>query len=135
MLTSGPRRGLPGEVEEHLQAQLGVAGLREVPRHQGRVPRGLPGRGQPVALDAPPGRHGVERPPLARGEEAGAARGARDRAARAGRARDGPDSFTLNHRCYWHLDQQNNLWLSAEDGCEGVLATSPQRRQPFFGLF
>ena len=38
-------------------------------------------------------------------------------------------------RCYLHLDGQDRMWLSAEDGCEGVLATSPQRRRPFFGLF
>ena len=33
----------------------------------------------------------------------------------------GPQAFGLHHRFYWHLDQQNGLWLSAEDGCEGVL--------------
>merc|ERR1719491_2446617 len=30
------------------------------------------------------------------------------------------DSFGLNHRCYLHLDGQNKMWLSAEDGCEGT---------------
>ena len=33
----------------------------------------------------------------------------------------GANAFGLHHRFYWHLDQQNGLWLSAEDGCEGVL--------------
>ena len=33
----------------------------------------------------------------------------------------GPTSFGLHHRFYWHLDQNNGLWSSAEDGCEGVL--------------
>ena len=33
----------------------------------------------------------------------------------------GPSAFGLHHRFYWHLDRNNGLWLSAEDGCEGVL--------------
>jgi len=33
----------------------------------------------------------------------------------------GPSAFGLHHRFYWHLDNQNGLWLSAEDGCEGVM--------------
>lgn len=32
----------------------------------------------------------------------------------------GDKAYGLNHRCYWHLDSQSKLWLSAEDGCEGV---------------
>jgi len=32
----------------------------------------------------------------------------------------GAEAFTLNHRCYFHLDGRNQLWLAAEDGCEGV---------------
>lgn len=32
----------------------------------------------------------------------------------------GQDAFTLNHRFYLHFDQGNRMWLSAEDGCEGV---------------
>lgn len=32
----------------------------------------------------------------------------------------GPSAFTLHHRFYLHLDRGNRLWLSAEDGCEGV---------------
>ena len=38
------------------------------------------------------------------------------------RSRFGPSAFTLNHRFYLHLDGQNRMWLSAEDGCEGVVA-------------
>ena len=37
------------------------------------------------------------------------------------RAKFGPKAFTLHHRFYWHLDRTNQLWLSAEDGCEGRL--------------
>jgi len=37
------------------------------------------------------------------------------------RAAFGPDAFTLNHRFYFHVDRANQLWLSAEDGCEGRL--------------
>ena len=33
----------------------------------------------------------------------------------------GSTAFGLHHRFYWHLDKNNGLWLSAEDGCEGVL--------------
>ena len=33
----------------------------------------------------------------------------------------GTSAFGLHHRFYWHLDRQNGLWLSAEDGCEGVI--------------
>lgn len=31
----------------------------------------------------------------------------------------GPEAFCLHHRFYLHLDRRNQLWLSAEDGCEG----------------
>eukprot|EP00581_Thalassiosira_minuscula_P007716 CAMPEP_0183709800 /NCGR_PEP_ID=MMETSP0737-20130205/5771_1 /TAXON_ID=385413 /ORGANISM="Thalassiosira miniscula, Strain CCMP1093" /LENGTH=260 /DNA_ID=CAMNT_0025937995 /DNA_START=161 /DNA_END=943 /DNA_ORIENTATION=+ len=34
--------------------------------------------------------------------------------------RFGKDAFGLNHRFYLHLDNQNRMWLSAEDGCEGT---------------
>lgn len=37
------------------------------------------------------------------------------------RARFGPSAFTLNHRFYFHVDAEGELWLSAEDGCEGRL--------------
>ena len=33
----------------------------------------------------------------------------------------GPQAYGLHHRFYWHLDRGNQLWLSAEDGCEGRL--------------
>jgi hypothetical protein len=33
----------------------------------------------------------------------------------------GSSAYGLHHRFYWHLDRQNGLWLSAEDGCEGVI--------------
>jgi len=33
----------------------------------------------------------------------------------------GPSAFGLHHRFYWHFDRNNGLWLSAEDGCEGVI--------------
>jgi len=32
----------------------------------------------------------------------------------------GNEAFGLNHRFYLHLDNQNRMWLSAEDGCEGT---------------
>ena len=34
----------------------------------------------------------------------------------------GNNAFGLHHRFYWHLDKQNRLWLSAEDGCEGFIS-------------
>ena len=37
------------------------------------------------------------------------------------RSKFGPTAFTLNHRFYWHLDRTNQIWLSAEDGCQGRL--------------
>ena len=38
---------------------------------------------------------------------------------RAFKSKFGNSAFTLNHRFYLHLDRKNQLWLSAEDGCEG----------------
>lgn len=38
------------------------------------------------------------------------------------RSKFGPEAYTLHHRFYWHLDGMNRFWLSAEDGCEGVVA-------------
>jgi hypothetical protein len=32
----------------------------------------------------------------------------------------GPNAFGLHHRFYWRIDKRG-LWLSAEDGCEGVI--------------
>lgn len=34
----------------------------------------------------------------------------------------GNEAFGLNHRFFLHLDNQNRMWLSAEDGCEGTPA-------------
>jgi len=31
-------------------------------------------------------------------------------------------AFALHHRFYFHLDSSDRLWLTAEDGCEGVVA-------------
>eukprot|EP00747_Dinoflagellata_sp_TGD_P167970 gnl/TRDRNA2_/TRDRNA2_193373_c0_seq1.p1 gnl/TRDRNA2_/TRDRNA2_193373_c0~~gnl/TRDRNA2_/TRDRNA2_193373_c0_seq1.p1 ORF type:complete len:330 (+),score=64.74 gnl/TRDRNA2_/TRDRNA2_193373_c0_seq1:29-1018(+) len=31
----------------------------------------------------------------------------------------GEAAFTLHHRFYLHFDHRNQMWLSAEDGCEG----------------
>lgn len=36
----------------------------------------------------------------------------------------GKEAYGLHHRCFWHLDGQNRVWLSAEDGCEGYAAPS-----------
>jgi len=33
--------------------------------------------------------------------------------------RFGSKAYSLHHRFYFHYDNQNRLWLSAEDGCEG----------------
>lgn len=35
----------------------------------------------------------------------------------------GPKAYGLHHRFYWHMGKGNQLWLSAEDGCEGVLVS------------
>ena len=46
----------------------------------------------------------------------------------------GERAYTLHHRFYLHLGHDDNLWLSAEDGCEGQVAKSPAsraRRWPF----
>ena len=57
------------------------------------------------------------------------------READAFRSKWGGQAVTLQHRFYLHLDPQNNFWLSAEDGCEGVLAATPASRPKKFGLF
>lgn len=46
--------------------------------------------------------------------------------------RFGAGAVTLQHRFYLHLDRANRMWLSAEDGCEGVVAPA---RAKVFGLF
>jgi hypothetical protein len=38
------------------------------------------------------------------------------------RERFGPNAFALHHRFYLHMDNNNRMWLSAEDGCEGTPA-------------
>merc|ERR1719323_1678233 len=35
----------------------------------------------------------------------------------------GGDAFALHHRFYLHLDGRNQIWLPAEDGCEGEPAS------------
>ncbi len=35
----------------------------------------------------------------------------------------GTEAYTLHHRFFWHTDRAQRLWLAAEDGCEGVLAS------------
>ena len=37
----------------------------------------------------------------------------------------GENTVSLQHRFYLHLDGQNKLWLSAEDGCEGTPTDAP----------
>mmetsp|Transcript_21455 Transcript_21455/g.25890 ORF Transcript_21455/g.25890 Transcript_21455/m.25890 type:complete len:244 (+) Transcript_21455:90-821(+) len=36
------------------------------------------------------------------------------------RGQFGMDSYALHHRFYLHFDKSNQMWLSAEDGCEGT---------------
>jgi len=40
----------------------------------------------------------------------------------------GQEAFGLHHRFYLHFDSSNRMWLSAEDGCEGVPAAPAKRR-------
>ena len=35
------------------------------------------------------------------------------------REKFGSNAYGLHHRFYFHLDEENKFWLSAEDGCEG----------------
>ena len=39
------------------------------------------------------------------------------------RAKFGPAAYTLHHRFFLHLDGRQQLWLAAEDGCEGCPAS------------
>ena len=48
------------------------------------------------------------------------------------RSKFGADAFGLHHRFYLHYDNDNRLWLSAEDGCEGTPSQQPQKRGWFF---
>jgi hypothetical protein len=44
------------------------------------------------------------------------------------RKRFGAKAFGLNHRFYFHFDDQGGFWLSAEDGCEGRAADASPKR-------
>jgi hypothetical protein len=35
------------------------------------------------------------------------------------RKKFGDSAYTLSHRFYLHSDRSGNMWLAAEDGCEG----------------
>jgi len=39
----------------------------------------------------------------------------------------GKDAFGLHHRFYLHFDRGNQMWLSAEDGCEGTPAAPAKK--------
>ena len=47
------------------------------------------------------------------------------------RERFGPEAFTLHHRFYLHVDDTDEFWLSAEDGCEGVAQKARPRERDF----
>ena len=38
------------------------------------------------------------------------------------REKFGSEAYGLHHRFFFHLDEKNRFWLSAEDGCEGYAA-------------
>jgi len=44
------------------------------------------------------------------------------------RSKFGANAFGLHHRFYWHFDNEERLWLSAEDGCEGVASQGRARK-------
>ena len=46
----------------------------------------------------------------------------------------GPKAFGLHHRFYLHFDNANQIWLSAEDGCEGTPAMERNGIGKFFGF-
>ena len=50
------------------------------------------------------------------------------------RTKFGDKAYTLHHRFYLHLDREDQLWLSAEDGCEGHPAPAAPAKK-VFGLF
>ena len=50
------------------------------------------------------------------------------------RTKFGDKAYTLHHRFYLHLDRADQLWLSAEDGCEGHPAPAVPAKK-VFGLF
>ncbi len=46
----------------------------------------------------------------------------------------GNEAFGLNHRFFLHLDNQNKMWLSAEDGCEGTPADGTSLMKKLGGM-
>lgn len=44
----------------------------------------------------------------------------------------GNEAFGLHHRFYLHFDAARNIWLSAEDGCEGVPEPEKKGFEKFF---
>ncbi|KAL7497546.1 hypothetical protein ACHAWT_006456 [Skeletonema menzelii] len=46
----------------------------------------------------------------------------------------GNEAFGLNHRFFLHLDTQNKMWLSAEDGCEGTPADGTSLMKKLGGM-
>jgi hypothetical protein len=46
----------------------------------------------------------------------------------------GEAALGLHHRFYLHLDQEQRLWLSAEDGCEGVVSKGRARKPGWLPL-
>jgi len=48
------------------------------------------------------------------------------------RERYGPDAYSLHHRFYLHKDGGGNLWLAAEDGCQGTPANSNRKNNNVF---
>ena len=44
-------------------------------------------------------------------------------------------AFALHHRFYFHHDARGQLWLSAEDGCEGVVAMAPLKKRILNDVF
>ena len=47
------------------------------------------------------------------------------------RKKFGPNCFGLSHKLYFHVDGMENFWMSAEDGCEGMLAEQQQEKKKF----
>ena len=47
----------------------------------------------------------------------------------------GNDAFGLNHRFFLHFDNQNKMWLSAEDGCEGTPSDGNSFMKKLGGMF
>ena len=43
------------------------------------------------------------------------------------REKYGPDAFSLHHRFYLHRGEAGEVWLAAEDGCEGTPVVAQRR--------